>query len=79
MRRLNIDLLTKLLILADYGDEDMRNAANARLAALRDTFRHDRRFPSTRPVFLAVEVDAWTWIHEMKAKYGSYSYQSTPA
>lgn len=61
----NREIFARLLYVREVGTEDQRNAANARLALLRDAFNADRRFPSARPVLAAVETECWTWWHEV--------------
>ena len=61
----NREIFARLLYVREVGSEDQRNAANARLALLRDAYNTDKRFPSTRPVLPAVETECWTWWHEV--------------
>ncbi len=65
MRLPNREIVYRLLFVTEQGNEDQRNAANARLASLRDAFNNDRRFPSSRPVMPAIETECWTWWHEV--------------
>jgi hypothetical protein len=65
MRLPNREIVYRLLFVTEQGNDDQRNAANARLASLRDAFNNDRRFPSTRPIMPAIETECWTWWHEV--------------
>ncbi|WP_349367411.1 hypothetical protein [Salinarimonas sp.] len=65
VRAPNREIFARLLHVREVGAEDARNGAEARLALLRDAFDADRRFPSARPVLDAVEIEAWTWWHEV--------------
>lgn len=67
MRLPNREIIGRLLYVAECGTSDQRNAANARLAAIRDAYRHDHRFPSSNPVVLALETECWTWWHQITA------------
>ncbi|GGK44225.1 hypothetical protein [Salinarimonas ramus] len=64
----NREIFARLLYVREVGNEDQRNAANARLALLRDAFNADRRFPSARPVMPAIETECWTWWHEVSTE-----------
>lgn len=64
----NREIFARLLYVREVGTEDQRNAANARLALLRDAFNADRRFPSSRPVMAAIETECWTWWHEISTE-----------
>jgi hypothetical protein len=61
----NREIVYRLLFVTEQGNPDQRNAANARLASLRDAFGNDRRFPSSRPIMPAIETESWTWWHEV--------------
>jgi len=64
----NREIFARLLYVREVGTDDLRNAANARLALLRDAFNADQRFPSGRPVLPAVETECWTWWHEVSTQ-----------
>lgn len=68
MRAPNREILYRLLYVTEEGNTDQRNAANARLASLRDAYGNDRRFPSSRPVMPAIETECWTWWHEVASQ-----------
>ncbi|WP_372423166.1 hypothetical protein [Salinarimonas chemoclinalis] len=74
----NREIFARLLYVREVGSEDQRNAANARLALLRDAFNTDKRFPSSRPVMAAVETECWTWWHEISTEPAAHP-QRAPA
>jgi hypothetical protein len=79
MRPPNREIVYRLLFVTEQGNEDQRNAANARLASLRDAFSNDRRFPSSRPIMPSIETECWTWWHEVANMPPAPRQQQAPA
>lgn len=64
----NREIFYRLMYVREAGNQDQRNAANARLALLRDAYNNDQRFPSSRPVLPGIETECWTWWHEVSSQ-----------
>lgn len=68
MTMVNREVHTRVWYVSRYGQPELRNAALARLAMLREAVLVDRRFPSRQPMLPIIETECWTWWHQVSSE-----------